>query len=133
MTPRVLVADDDQALRSTVGEMLRGAGYDVAEASDGQVALDELARQDAEVLVLDVRMPRKDGISVLNELDPAPPPPQVVLVSAYDIDRDVRARLAPRIFRVLRKPVVPRTLLDAVSDAARSAHPADRDDEDLKP
>jgi CheY-like chemotaxis protein len=115
---RVLVVDDDQALRSSAAEILRSAGYEVEEAEDGEVALQKLAGQPPAVVVLDIRMPRRDGISVLDSLQPPPPPPEVLLVSAYDLDRETRARLGEKVSRYMRKPVSPVSLLEAVSEAA---------------
>lgn len=116
---KVLVADDDEGVRSTACEILRGEGYDVSEAEDGQVALDILEDQGADVLVLDVRMPRRDGIAVLEALDE--PPPVVVLVSAFSLDEELRQRLGAKVFRYLRKPVAPNVLLDVVAQAAQAA------------
>jgi CheY-like chemotaxis protein len=114
----VLVADDNAGVRESVAEILRSAGYDVTEADDGDVALESYIEHPSEVVVLDVRMPRLDGISVVENMVPAPPPPAIVLVSAYDLDQEARARLGARIFRFLRKPVSPPDLLNAVSEAA---------------
>ena len=121
---RVLVADDNIALRSTVAEILSRVGYSVVEAEDGVEALEKLAAEEVDALVLDVKMPRKDGLSVLDDLEPLPPPPGVLLVSAYEIDTDVRARLGNRVYKILRKPVPPATLIQAVSEAIEVAKAA---------
>ena len=117
----VLVADDNTGVRESVCEILRSAGYHVTEADDGDVALESYNDHPSEVVVLDVRMPRLDGISVVENMVPEPPPPAIVLVSAYDLDREARERLGTRIFRFLRKPVSPLDLLNAVSEAAGAA------------
>jgi CheY-like chemotaxis protein len=117
----VLVADDNPGVRESVCEILRSAGYEVTEADDGDAALASYSEHPSEVVVLDVRMPRLDGISVVENMVPAPPPPAIVLVSAYDLDQDARARLGTRIFRFMRKPVSPPDLLNAVSEAAAGA------------
>lgn len=114
----VLVADDDAGVRATACEILRGQGYHVTEAEDGEVALEKLASTAPEVLLLDVRMPRRDGISVLDSVDD---PPVVVLVSAFSLDPDLRARLGSKVFRYLRKPVPPARLLEVVAQAAAVA------------
>lgn len=121
---RVLVADDDVAVRQSTVRILEALGYVVAEAQDGEEALEKLAAVAFEVIVLDVKMPRRDGISVVEAMDPAPPPPVVLLVSAYDIERDTRVRFGAKVHRVLRKPVPPSTLVTAIEEAvvvARSA------------
>jgi CheY-like chemotaxis protein len=115
---KVLVVDDDDGVRTTACEILRGDGYEVSQAEDGEEALVVLEREDPEVLVLDVRMPRRDGISLLDALDR---PPVVVLVSAFSLENDVRARLGDKVFRYLRKPVAPYLLLEVVAAAAARA------------
>jgi CheY-like chemotaxis protein len=122
----VLVADDNAGIRESVCEILRGAGYHVTEADDGDAALQRFGEHPAHVVVLDVRMPNRDGISVVESLVPEPPPPAILLVSAYELDSDARARLGTRVFRYLRKPVAPLDLLAAVSEAAESGHPTSR-------
>ena len=115
---KVLVVDDDPGMRTTTVEILSGEGYAVTEACDGNAALERLASDQPHVVLLDVRMPGRDGISVVENMHPAPPPPEVMLVSAYDIDPEVRRRLGSRVQRYLRKPVPPPRLLEEVSDAA---------------
>jgi|GEM_PF-1034875 len=114
----VLVADDDEAVRSTVTDILRLADYDVLQAANGDEALQVLSRQPVDVLILDLHMPVRDGLSVLEAL--GPPPPKVILVSAFahyspeDIDR---MGLGRKVTRALRKPCTPVELLAAVNDA----------------
>ena len=116
---RILVVDDDEGVRSTAAEILRGEGYDVIEAEDGQVALDLLARyDDVTLMLLDIRMPRLDGIGVLDALDQ---PPKVVLVSAFTVDGDTRSRIDAKVFRYLSKPVLPDRLLSTVAEAAAAS------------
>jgi|HubBroStandDraft_6_1064221.scaffolds.fasta_scaffold811919_2 CheY-like chemotaxis protein len=124
---KVLVVDDNQAVRVTVTEILRAVGYRVSQAEDGLQACEQLTDSDVDAVVLDINMPGKDGISVLEDLDPAPPPPGVLLISAYDVDPLTLARLGNAVHRFLRKPVPPQTLIDAVADAvavSRSARGA---------
>jgi CheY-like chemotaxis protein len=123
MTPaaRILVVDDDRAIRSTEAEILRSVGYSVTEAEDGEEALAELGEHEVEAIVMDVRMPRLDGISTVEHITPSPPPPGVLLVTAYDLDNETRTRLEPRVHTVLRKPVPPLMLIKAVEQAVDAA------------
>lgn len=118
---RVLVADDDRAVRESAAEILQRSGFTVTKACDGQEALEQLAAGEVDAIVLDVRMPRRDGLSVLEVMDPQPPPPGVVLVTAYDVGPEIRVRLNDRVTRILRKPVPPPTLIDSVTEAVRVA------------
>lgn len=112
----VLVADDNEGVRQTTAVILRAAGYVVDEAGDGEEALRKIAANAYDVAVLDVRMPKRDGIWVVEHLQ-ACTAPEIVLDSAYDIDAAVRAQLGTRVFRYLRKPVPPSSLLDTVQAA----------------
>jgi CheY-like chemotaxis protein len=113
----VVVADDNEGIRNTTAAILRAAGYSVTEAQDGEEALEELSQQPFDVVLLDVRMPKLDGISVVTDLDPAPPPPHIAMVSAYDFGADLRQRLGDRVFKYLKKPVPPKDLVGTVSAA----------------
>jgi DNA-binding NtrC family response regulator len=110
----VLVVDDDGALRSTEASILRGAGYSVATAEDGDVALRLLKEMTVGLVLLDLRMPRRDGLSVLESLDS---PQLVVLVSAYSLDDATRAKVDARVVTYLEKPVHPQRLLETVADS----------------
>lgn len=110
----VLVCDDDEGVRTTVAAILRRAGYKVLEADDGDAAWVLLGEEKISALILDIRMPGRDGIALLDALDA---PPAVLLVSAFSVEPAVRARIGPKVFRYLRKPVRPEQLLDVVAAA----------------
>jgi CheY-like chemotaxis protein len=65
---RVLVIDDDVAIRSIVAETLRGEGYRVDEASSGSEGLDHLHADSPDLILLDVQMPGLDGIGFVDQL-----------------------------------------------------------------
>jgi DNA-binding response OmpR family regulator len=81
-TPRVLVADDDPIQRAIIGELLDLAGFACEEAEDGDQALEALRREPADLVVLDMLMPTKDGIEVLIEIRKAWPKTRVLTISA---------------------------------------------------
>jgi CheY-like chemotaxis protein len=110
----VLVVDDEEPVRTSVAEILRTAGYKVAEAVDGQDALDMLESGSVRVLLLDIRMPRRTGIEVLQALDS---PPNVILMSAYRFEGEDKRSVGHKVFSHLMKPVAPRQLLDEVRAA----------------
>ncbi len=85
---RVLVAEDDPALRSVLERGLRNAGYAVDAVADGTAALDFLAVYDYEVAVLDWRMPRTTGIEVLQALRRRGSRLPVLLLTARDTSGD---------------------------------------------
>jgi two-component system phosphate regulon response regulator OmpR len=64
----ILVVDDDEQIRATLGEFLKKTGYDVALASNGKEALQHLAAHKVDLIVLDVIMPEQDGIGTILEI-----------------------------------------------------------------
>jgi CheY-like chemotaxis protein len=112
--PAILVADDDDIARGSVSDILRLEGYAVTEAEDGDVALTLLGMDRFDVLVLDNRMPRLDGMALLAAAGNHPP---AVIMSGKDFDPGRRKDLAVRGIAYLHQPVEPEHLLDAVATA----------------
>jgi DNA-binding NtrC family response regulator len=78
---RVLVADDERNLRDLIVRELTRKGHEAEGAADGQEAVDRIAQGSYDVLVLDMKMPRKSGIDVLRELAGAPDSPQIIVMT----------------------------------------------------
>jgi CheY-like chemotaxis protein len=110
----VLVVDDHEAIRTSVAELLRTAGYSVIEAGDGQSALQALSDYEVGAIVLDLRMPGVDGLKVLELLHDPPP---VIITSAFTLDLEEQQRVDDKIFVQLVKPFHPRRLIEAVASA----------------
>ena len=66
--PKILAVDDSSSMRQMVSFTLKGAGYDVVEAVDGQDALDKAKSQQFDLIVTDVNMPVMDGITFIRNL-----------------------------------------------------------------
>jgi two-component system OmpR family response regulator len=90
---RILVVDDDPAVRSVVKLALERAGYDVTTARDGREAIMRIAASDFDLVLLDVRLPKLDGLDVVEELRTSNSP---VLAHTLLLDQplDIRALLA---------------------------------------
>jgi DNA-binding NtrC family response regulator len=82
-TIRVLVADDEKNLRELLVRELGRKGHDVEGVADGEAALARLADGGYDVVVLDMKMPRREGIEVLRELAATPEPPQVIVMTGF--------------------------------------------------
>ena len=118
---RILIAEDETIIRLDLKEMLERAGFDVcAEARDGMEAV-ELARSAApDVAVLDVKMPRLDGIEAARRiLDERPIP--IVMLTAYGQDELVSRAVEAGVFGYLVKPFRESDLLPAIR-TARARH-----------
>ena len=81
---RVLLVDDDRALRDAVGRALRLEGYDVVLARDGPEALWVMAREPADLVVLDVSMPSMSGVEVCRRIRTGGDPAAVLMLTALD-------------------------------------------------
>ena len=82
MPPTILVVDDDPRLRHALGELLVTAGFTVDQASDGLMALRQIARRVPDLILTDVYMPNLDGIGLATTLAPQSPPIPIILMSA---------------------------------------------------
>ena len=102
---RVLVADDDQAIRQLVCTIVQREGLGVDAAEDGAEAIEKLRDHDYAVILLDLMMPRVDGFGVVEYLRNNPPAhkPVILVISAYADQRF--QQVDPNIVGgVLRKP-----------------------------
>jgi two-component system, response regulator PdtaR len=118
---RVLIAEDETIIRLDLRALLERAGFEVcAEARDGEEAV-ELAREtQPEVAVLDVKMPRLDGIEAARRiLDERPIP--IVMLTAYGQDELVSRAIEAGVFGYLVKPFREQDLLPAIQ-TARARH-----------
>ena len=68
MSKKVLAVDDSKTMRDMVSFTLRGAGYDVVEANDGEDALSKLGGSSVNLVITDINMPRLDGIGLIKKL-----------------------------------------------------------------
>jgi two-component system OmpR family response regulator len=120
--PRLLIVDDDPALRTLIRDFLIGQGYDVDEAEDGPSMRAALARQAADIVILDVMMPGEDGLSLARTLaDTANM--GIIMVSALGTESDRIIGLEGGADDYLPKPVSPRELLARIRALERRRRP----------
>ncbi|MGE0709784.1 MAG: sigma-54-dependent transcriptional regulator [Planctomycetota bacterium] len=122
--PRVLVAEDDQALRGIVTGLLGDAGFEVLSAADGALALEafqaELAAgRGLDALLADIDMPRMDGLELIERVHALDPELPVVFVTAYSSVDSAVAALRRGAFDYLTKPFRNDQLVRTLENAAR--------------
>ena len=115
--PAVLVVDDEAGMRDTLVAILEHHGYRVWSAPDGETAFSAVQERAFDVLVMDIQMPGRDGVSVLEEM--GRPPPRVILMTAYAAEDRLRAAADAYVFAVLSKPFEMGRMLSLVAQAAR--------------
>jgi two-component system KDP operon response regulator KdpE len=119
---RVLLVEDDIALRTAVSGALRGAGYRVSEVGDGEAAVRELRRIAPELVLLDLGLPFVDGWEVLGTLE-GKRIPSVMVISARGEERDKVRALDMGADDYLAKPFGTPELLSRVRAVLRRARP----------
>jgi len=119
---RVLLVDDEEALRRPLAKFLTRRGAEVAEAGNGEEALDALQRREAHVILADLRMPRMDGMEMYAALEATRPDlAQRVIFLSGDLSQLATAgRLQMPSNRVLLKPVELSALELRVEEVARA-------------
>ncbi len=112
--PRVLVAEDEALIRLDLVEMLREEGYDVAgEAADGEEAIKLATELNPDLVILDVKMPKVDGIEAAQQIAGNRIAPVVILTAFSQRDLVERARDAGAM-AYLVKPFAKRDLVPAI-------------------
>jgi DNA-binding NarL/FixJ family response regulator len=120
MTLRVLVADDQALVRAGFRMILERGGYDVvAEAADGIEALALVEEHLPDVVLMDIRMPRMDGIEATRQVVARHPGTRVVVLTTFDLDQYVYDAVRAGASGFLLKDIAPHDLVHAVSVAAR--------------
>jgi two-component system chemotaxis response regulator CheY len=117
MAKTIMIIDDSVSIRHVVSIALKGAGYDVIEASDGKDALSKLNGVKINLIITDVNMPNMDGITFVQEAKKLAAykfTPMMMLTTEVD-DAKKQAGKAAGAKAWLTKPFQTPTLLDAVS------------------
>ncbi|MFQ6097244.1 MAG: PleD family two-component system response regulator [Armatimonadota bacterium] len=116
MPQKILVVDDDRAIRLMARKALMDAGFDVQEAVDGQDAIERLREEACDLLVLDVIMPRMDGWEVLRHIrsDDSTADLPVVMLTVLKEDRHIAQGWHLGADYYMTKPFSPADLVDVV-------------------
>jgi CheY-like chemotaxis protein/anti-sigma regulatory factor (Ser/Thr protein kinase) len=117
----ILVVDDDRATRHLTRATLTKAGYVVRVAKDGAEALDRLRTRKFDLMLLDVWMPRMDGLGVLDRLKPRKVRPRVVVMTSDDAPQTLLHAIRKQADQYVHKPIEPSALVAVVKDAINSA------------
>lgn len=116
---RVVVVDDDPLVRRGLSLMLRGPLLTVvAEHDDGEGAAEVVARERADVVLMDIRMPRLDGIAATRQVLQARPAAKVLVLTTFDADALVTDAIRAGAAGFLLKDAAPERIVAAVHQVA---------------
>ena len=117
---RVVIVDDDPLVRAGLRLLLGGAPQleVVGEAADGAEGLEVTERTRPDVVLMDIRMPRMDGLTATQRLAGQPGAPAVIVLTTFDADEYVVRALANGANGFLLKDTSPATMVDAIQKVA---------------
>ena len=101
---RVLVVDDDQAVREALARTLEKLGFDVAAAADGQAGLDRLRQGDVHILLADLKMPKLSGQELLKAAKAVAPEVEVIVITGHGTVEDAVDAMKEGAYDFITKP-----------------------------
>ena len=118
MAKKVLLVDDDLYIRDVYEEVLKGEGFDVDTATNGQDGLNKLTNGGYDIVLLDVMMPTIDGIEILEKIQANPPQQKngpIVMLTNLALDPVVKtAKEKGAATYLIKAEVTPQELIDTV-------------------
>src|SRR5687768_6767064 len=118
---RLVVIEDEHAIRRGITDALRASGYEVTEAADGLRGLEEAARPGVDLVLLDLMLPRRSGLDLLTELRKSRPELPVIILTARGSEDDRVRGLRMGADDYVVKPFSARELLARVEAVLRRA------------
>lgn len=124
--PKILITDDDPVIIELLQVNLEFEGYDVVSAADGLEAVERAARDQPDLVILDIMMPRMDGWTARAELlkDPRTAGIPVIFLSARAQQADLKKGYESGVAAYVTKPFEPVELLDLIAQILAGNHPA---------
>ncbi|MFZ5585196.1 MAG: sigma-54-dependent transcriptional regulator [Thermodesulfobacteriota bacterium] len=114
---RILVVDDEEHVRRVLGLMLSGQGHQVVSAANGAQALAKFGQETFDLVILDLRMPDLDGLTVLERIRAAEPDQTVVMITAYASVETALTAMKQGAFDYIGKPFKEEEILLVVAKA----------------
>jgi two-component system, NtrC family, response regulator HydG len=114
---RVIVVEDDQPLRQTIREALNNSAFDVIEAVDGVEAIGKIKEARVDLALLDVNMPRMNGMECLKAIKEIDPSIIVIVMTAYSNIEDAVKAIKEGAYNYLSKPIKHQNIVEMVQRA----------------
>jgi two-component system, NtrC family, nitrogen regulation response regulator NtrX len=124
--PSILIVDDEPNIRRMLRGLLEAEGFSVTEAEDGGSGVERAVTEDPDVVLLDLVMPRMDGLTALQRLMERKPRQPVVMMSGRATLQDAVSATRLGAFQFLEKPLSPESVLSTVNGAVELRRARDR-------
>jgi two-component system, NtrC family, response regulator HydG len=111
----VMVVDDEVEICRLMSDILSRRGYEPRAFQDGEAALEHMRRERPPIAILDIKMPRINGVELAQELRKANPDVSIVMITGYARDELVNEALRLNVEACLAKPVRPTTIMDMLA------------------
>ena len=119
---RILIVDDEMIFRKGIGAMLRKSDFSIgqiSEAVDGFEALEFLERDNYDIVITDIRMPRMDGLMLCKSIREKGLRPSIVILSGYDDFKYAQAAIQYGVSDYVLKPVSQKKLTEVLGQVIR--------------
>ena len=123
MAQRILIIEDDKASRNMLAQLLKQGGYEVFEAENGRIAMEQMLRQPVELVITDMIMPVMDGVEIILAVRRLYPDVKIIAMGASGLGPAESCLKIARMLgshKTVIKPVIPEELLRAVHELAKS-------------
>jgi DNA-binding NtrC family response regulator len=118
---KVLVVDDDPVVGTSFNRVLTNKGYAVITAHNAAEALEQMRREEVDLVFTDIRMPGMDGLQLAEAVKARRPWTPVVIVTGYGTEADEERAMAAGVSAFLHKPLSPAMIEGSAADALRAA------------
>lgn len=120
-TTSILIVDDEVNMRSTLGDILKDEGYEIATAENGEQAVEMCHERVYDVILMDVRMPGINGVEAFRQIRRLQAGAKVILMTAYSLDELKRTALDEGAIAFLPKPLDIESVLKLISEVKNTA------------
>ncbi len=117
---KILIVDDDRITRHVLRKVLTGAGFSASVAKDGVEALTVMKTRRFDLLLLDVWMPRMNGLELLARLGRTKTRPRIIVMTSDEAPQTLLEAVRAQTFRYVHKPVEPLALLQTVREVLQA-------------
>ncbi len=117
---KILIIDDEHAIRETLDMFLREKGYKVTTSEDGEKGLISVQRERPDIVILDIRLPGMNGLEVLRRIKQTEDDIHVIVITAYDDLETTKTAIALGAYEYIHKPLDADELEMAVEKAVNN-------------